>query len=152
MTSIRNFQVLGPSQRAGFYRRSALLEVGGWDPRMGELHADIDLGCALALRGCICKVVPSCQVKMSGEDRVDTTGFVHGINAQRLVRRYPGLSDKRVHSTALVHATMVGLLNPKKASYLLGRLVGCAVGTKRRATEPATDAVRSPEENETRAA
>ena len=150
--SIRNFQVLGPSRRAGFYRRSALLAVGGWDPLMGELHADIDLGCALALYGGICKVVPSCQVKTSCADRVGTIGFAYGVNVQRLIRRYPGLSDHRLSLAALFNSAMVGLSNPKAASYLLGRLVGCAVGTKRRTAEPTTGAASLLEEHDARAA
>lgn len=149
-TTLRNFEVLGPSRRAGFYRRSALLAVGGWDPRMGELHADIDLGCALAACGGVCKVVPSCQVKTRGEDRVDSNGFADGVNAQRLMRRYPGLCTKRLSVAASFHSAIVGLPNPTAASYALGRLVGCAVGAKRWAAQPTTDV--SLEEQNARAA
>lgn len=144
---IRNFQVLGPSRRAGFYRRSALLAIGGWDPLMGELYADIDLGCTLALSGGTCKVVPSCQVKTIWDDRVSVFTFADGINAQRLIRRYRELSNNRLSLAALFD-----LASPKLASYVLGRLVGCAVGTKRRTAKPAKGAASFLEEHDSRAA
>jgi len=43
----------GPTLSAGFYRRSALQAVGGWDPRLATT-ADVDLALRLAQRGFAC--------------------------------------------------------------------------------------------------
>ena len=79
-------------------------------------------------------------------------GFACGLNAQRLKRRYPELSENWPSSAAFFNSNMVGLLNPKATSYWLGRLVGCAVGTKRRTAIPSMGAATLLKENDSRAA
>ncbi|MCU0959023.1 MAG: glycosyltransferase family 2 protein [Pirellulaceae bacterium] len=45
------WRVAGPTLTAGFYRREAVLEVGGFCREVGEFLADIDLALALRVRG-----------------------------------------------------------------------------------------------------
>ncbi len=148
--SMHSFQVLGPTRRAGFYRRSALLSVGGWDPRMGELYADIDLGCALAVDGGSCKVVPSCQVKSCCPDGLRTSGFSSGASAARLLRRYPSLNERRHSLPARLKTDMFDALrefpSPRAVSYLLGRVTGGLVTANRATTLRAIDKDISPEQ------
>jgi hypothetical protein len=160
LNAIHSFQVLGPSRRAGFYRRSALLAVGGWDPRMGELHADIDLGCALATHGGSCKVMPSCQVKSCRPDvlRTHDFGFACGASAARLLRRYASLSDHPRSLPARFKSAMFDALrelpSPRAVSYLLGRVTGGLVTAKRDTSARAndTDSLRKPPTNQSQAA
>lgn len=47
----RGWRVAGPTLAAGFYRREAVLEAGGFCRDVGELLADVDLALALQGRG-----------------------------------------------------------------------------------------------------
>ncbi len=52
-TWLRFFEapVLGPTLTAAFYRRSAVLEAGGFCVSLGKQFADVDMGLALKQRG-----------------------------------------------------------------------------------------------------
>jgi len=123
-----------PPGIAGFYRRSSLRAVGGWDTQMAAEMADAELGCALALHGQRCKVARLCQVK-SADDGVVTkaTGFAIGLASELIVRRYDSLREQRLGSSAVLD-TLRELPNLKSFAYFLGRMAGRFKSARRTTT------------------
>jgi GT2 family glycosyltransferase len=58
--------VFAPCAGAGFYRRSAFLEVGGFSERYFCYHEDVDLGFRLQLRGSRCRFLRDAIVRHVG--------------------------------------------------------------------------------------
>jgi GT2 family glycosyltransferase len=59
-------EVFSPSAGAGFYRRDALIAVGGLCERFFCYYEDVDLGFRLRLRGGTCQYLPRAVVKHMG--------------------------------------------------------------------------------------
>jgi len=59
-------EVFSPSAGAGFYRRSVLVEVGGFCERFFCYYEDVDLGFRLRLRGSRCRYIPDAVVRHMG--------------------------------------------------------------------------------------
>ena len=111
-----------PSEIAGFYRRSSLCCVGGWDNRIAPDLANVELGCAIAMRGQRCRVARLSQVHLlHPKHSADPSVFALATSQELLVRRYNGITDQPLGSSALLSA-----FNhmPNSVPYLLGRMAG----------------------------
>lgn len=121
---VQHLILLGPTATAGFYRRENLMEVDGWDERLGPDLADVDLGLALAADGFDCQVAASSHVTFGVHQR--RRGFGYGMRSERLFWRHlrsQGLVAGLVsHLPAIV---VTSLENPPTSlTELPGRVVG----------------------------
>ncbi|MCA9263452.1 MAG: hypothetical protein KDA60_06365 [Planctomycetales bacterium] len=102
LTGSDRIQLAGPSYLAGFYRRSALCEVGGWDPSMGAQYADLDLGLQLQLAGFRAHLQISCNVEFAQQpDTTIPSGYARGLMAERFYRRHGTLERRSRIGTLL---------------------------------------------------
>lgn len=131
--------ILGPTMCAGFYRRSALLELGGLDLNAPLEEADLDLACALQAAGYEAEHIPACRVHLSRNPLPRTSGFRRARYREHLARRYrPGATRSFVATTwYLATRSLWGLPFPWKWPTTAGRLLGaldCLRGIVRRDT------------------
>ena len=104
----------GPTISSGFYRRSALISLGGFDARMGDSLADVDLAIRLRRLGYRCVFEPHRPLLGHHQPLRETTaGFRQGRCAERLFWRH--LAIERRWSWLLVHPLEI-------ATELLSRL------------------------------
>ena len=76
--------LLGPTIWGGFYRRSAVDSVGGWDPRIGHQWADLDLALSLRQVGFSSVSEPDSRIRMPVAPASDESGFRFGCVSERL--------------------------------------------------------------------
>lgn len=80
-------QVLGAALSAGFFRRQALLQVGGLDRAVGDELADVDLALRLRHAGYRTVFEPACRI-LGGAFRLPQVGPIRqGLYRQRLFWR-----------------------------------------------------------------
>jgi hypothetical protein len=81
-------QVIGPSAFAGFYRRLALEEVGGWQACVGDQWADCDLALSLAAIGWTTCCETESKVLLDPSYLEVEQCFSEAWNAERLFWRH----------------------------------------------------------------
>lgn len=119
-----------PSRLAGFFRRSSLAEVGGWDAQMTAELADVELGCAFELLGEYTKVGRRCNLTLTHDTDASATGFSDGRARETIIRRYDRLEGQKIRDSAML-ASLGRLPSPQAASYFLGRISGRFRSTRR---------------------
>jgi len=118
-------QVLGPTLQAGFYRRQAVLEVGGFCEQVGEAFADADM--ALALRAAGFRAVHENRslVETRRPAGAPQPSFRHGLRVERLFWRNVGGFDwPRAllwHACLVAGEVLTGVFRPAVWAQLLGR-------------------------------
>lgn len=81
--------VLGPTLRAGFFRRQAVLELGGFCESVGDHFADVDLALSLAEAGWQAVVEPHCRIEeITAASSTLESAFMTGRQAERLFWRH----------------------------------------------------------------
>ena len=119
---------LGPTIWGGFYRRSAIESVGGWDPRLGMECADLDLALSLRQIGFDSVSEPQSRIRMAGCAIKEAPGFRYGRAAERLFWKHP-LASWPIALTLHALRTAVGLATrlhqpSRVVAEALGRCVG----------------------------
>ena len=71
-------EIFSPCAAAALYRRSAFLEVGGFDEDFFCYMEDVDLGFRLRLRGYAAVFVPQAIVEDASENRRNDLAVYHG--------------------------------------------------------------------------
>jgi len=80
---------LGPPSWFGFYRKSALECLGGFDETIADHYLDLDTALALQNLGFACKLVSDLTATVDRPKRIQRESEqVHGLSAQRAIRRH----------------------------------------------------------------
>jgi hypothetical protein len=118
-------QPIGPVLAAGFYRRSSLAAVGGFEPLVGPL-ADLDCALSLALAGFRCSLEASSRVLGDSTCSTGQSAFAEGQAAERLFWRHAAargaLAAVLRHALDVTVSFATGMLRGGAAATLLGRL------------------------------
>jgi hypothetical protein len=119
--------ILGPTLTAGFYRRTALEEVGGFDVLVGDRNGDLDIALSLEAAGYdAANVASSCVTAADAERQV--VGFGDARRLERVFWKHLPKDEGR--GSVLGHLIMVAVEflfpfpGPRSALRLLGRLIG----------------------------
>lgn len=131
--TIRPPRVLGPTLAAGFYRRSALCQAGGFDAAAGEGWADVDM--ALSLQTCgyraICE--PDSRVTTELVSGQSISAIRSGSSLEYVfwkhMSRRGWLPSLLAHLLLLGGEMLLALFQPSLFARLLGRIHG---GLRRR--------------------
>lgn len=99
--------ILGPTLDAGFFRRDVLQALGGFDSRMDERLADVDLALSIAALDLQTVCEPGSRVLLSpGKTDACPFGFASGWSAERLFWRHAAsrglLASLAFHPFALI--------------------------------------------------
>ncbi len=70
--SLGSAQYAGPSIACGFYKRSTLIELGGWNERLDVASADVELAWMMQSVGVACESVPSGRWAANGFTRMQS--------------------------------------------------------------------------------
>ena len=102
--------VVGPTSAAGFYRRSALDQVGGWPARMGEYFADLDVALSLSEAGYETALDPSTVIIRSASAGTSNGAFGKSRDQERVFWRHQGgIVATVMHPTvAIVQCLLAG--------------------------------------------
>ena len=117
--SARTVRVDGVPSWCGFFRRQDLLDVGGWDERLSESTADIDLALRLRRRGLasICEMA-SCVVWRKNVLASGLSARQRGQELEQLYWRHLA----RLRWSALLGYPWSWFVSLRNPSMLLGRL------------------------------
>ena len=121
---------VGPTIWGGFYRRSAIEAVGGWDPQLGTECADLDLALSLRQIGFDSVSESASRIRLPGCAIKEASGFRHGRAAERLFWKHP-LGSWPIALTLHALRTAIGLSTRLRqplglVAEALGRCVGTA--------------------------
>ena len=118
--------VLGPSLRAAFYRTDTLLDLGGFEPTVGERFIDVDLALTMSAVGLRCVHEPRSKVT-SAPEREPAYSFRDGRGAERLFWRHIGhrgwFSSLLAHPLTALTGALGDLPHPGAVTQLIGRAV-----------------------------
>jgi GT2 family glycosyltransferase len=123
----------GVSACAGFFRRAAVLEVGGFPESFGAYFDDVDLSLRLGRAGYVIRFMPNCRVVHRGSS---TYGRPHGrivaqqsCNEERLFWRNTGGSagDLLRHGAVLAGKSLRRLQDGAFIPWLSGRINAWAI-------------------------
>ena len=124
--------VLGPTIRAGFYRRRALEQIGGWPTGVGLALSDLDVALSLREIGYDFRVASTCRIIARGE--LPTEGALTLAMAQeQLFRRHSQSGARKAlrPATSLWQCLSAGM--PwQMAAAAAGKLMACFHGTSAR--------------------
>jgi hypothetical protein len=128
---------IGPELVAGFYRRSILTELGGFDKSLPAELAAIDVGLRLLPRGYRSLLETSSRLAIKTQSLPRSAAFVQVWHSERLFWRH--LPPRRrfrhlaAHGGMLIAETLRHLARPGGMARTLGRLLGaCDVRHARR--------------------
>lgn len=80
---------IGPTQWAGFYRRSALRLVGEFDVTIEDQYLDLDIALTFRNLGFGCQLASACQVQIARAELITRQADQpHGLAAQRSIARH----------------------------------------------------------------
>ncbi len=82
----RHHSVIGPTLRGAFYRRAALVALGGMPLEVGDL-ADVDIALSLRRSGWKMAIEPCCRLVDHRTADPSPQGWKFGLNAERLYFR-----------------------------------------------------------------
>ena len=120
---------LGPTIWGGFYRRSAIDLVGGWDRRIGREWADLDLALSLQQVGFDSISEPDSRIRVASAAVMEESGFRHGRAAERLFWKHP-LASWPVALTLHALRTAISLSTKlHQPSQLVAEALGRCIGT-----------------------
>jgi hypothetical protein len=119
-------QPLGASLAGGFFRKSALTALGGFDSSLGDAAAELDLACCLAelkLRA-VCEPT---SILLATEPVAAPKGtFADGRDAERMHRRHAFAhpSSAMRHMLRRIGEAAWSLVQPRWFAHCAGRLAG----------------------------
>jgi hypothetical protein len=119
---------VGPTWLTGFYRKSAVKLIGGFDASVGDELADIDLALRLAYVGfrCVSEIHSEAVLTQLPADR--RAPFRGACRAERLFWRalaaQPAAGSLVLHAAVILHELARNTVGGGAARGLLGRLVG----------------------------
>jgi len=118
--------VLGPTLTAGFYRREALEQIGGWPLRLGISAADIDVALSLQEAGWRAAVEKTCPIAC-GASRAGMAGaFERARDSERLFWRHRRSAwSKAIHPLAALGGCLFAGHPLQMALAGLGKLAAC---------------------------
>lgn len=126
---VLNREIVAPTLAAAFYRRSAVLALGGFCSEAGEAWADADLGLALRWLGFCCVLEPQSVLRCQAADTeavADGSSFAAGRYAERVFWRYRRQSGTLVpllaHSGYVAGSALANAHRPASYAALAGRL------------------------------
>ena len=122
-------EALGPSLLAGFYRKSAMLELGGFDVGLGPRGAAVDLALHLKAQGFRSVLDPQSKVYASAEARrFGGNSFGNALSAERLFLRHTRQGRWTMalaaHGWIVTGELVRSLPNPAVLLKLAGRAAG----------------------------
>ena len=121
-------RLVGPTLSGGFYRRQAVLDVGGFFPGVGEHGADVDLGLALQRVGWRTIHVPQCVLIDTAGPAKASLSLRVGREAERLFwRNIPSgswIPSFLLHACAIAGELVANSLRATVALQMLGRAMG----------------------------
>ncbi|WP_145086049.1 glycosyltransferase family 2 protein [Anatilimnocola aggregata] len=124
---LNKLKVAGPTLEAGFYRREALLALGGWQELVGDVAADVDLAQSLIALD-LTTVVATDSVLHELRPAARSAGFAYGRALERLFwRQYASANPAWAiicHMLVVMFETATRLPNGDALTTLLGRAVG----------------------------
>jgi hypothetical protein len=119
--------VVGPTLAAGFYRRQAVLDVGGFCGAVGEELADVDLACALRAIGLRAVHEENSVVTSRTAAAAHRLSWRHGRQAERLFWRNAAAAGwcraLLLHAWTVMCELASNLQRPTIVSQLSGRVV-----------------------------
>lgn len=122
----------GPDILAAFYRKSAIDELGGFSPSVGEALVGVDMALALQYAGFRCRLEPQCIAHVGAMLRRESA-FRRGRNAERLFWRWASshglLSSLIGHVALLAGQSAISLWRPSNIAELVGRCQGMLEAT-----------------------
>jgi hypothetical protein len=116
--------VLGPAPLAGFYRRSVLELVGGFETALGDELSTVDVALQCRYLGFRAMLEPECRV-FSSPRRFAAGGYQAGLSAERLFLRNadgPGWAKTMAVHALAVAAQSACMMPWTAVSQLSGRL------------------------------
>jgi hypothetical protein len=118
--------ILGPTLAAGFYRRDVLTALEGFDPRVGDSFADVDLALSIHALGRLNVCEPASRLMQGSSDSTNQAGsFERGRQAQRLFRRHQNGSLTLALQPLCITAELVGQgMGAAGLATLAGRAAG----------------------------
>lgn len=120
-------KVLGPTGFAGFYRRKAIEEVGGWSATVGDTLADVDLALSLSALGWTNYLEPEAKVMLDESQLERQQGFAESWYAERLFWRHASatgwLKSMFMHPFTVSWESLTALPRPAAFTQPLGRLL-----------------------------
>ena len=120
-------KIVGPALAAGFYRRSAIDNLGGFDESCGSRWSDVDCGLSLQTLGYRCVLEPESVVHGPAAADESSLGYREGRRAERVFWRHiaaGGWGSRLVFHPLAVAATVARAWNQVPGyTQLLGRLV-----------------------------
>jgi hypothetical protein len=120
-------KAVGPTAFAGFYRRAALEEAGGWQASVGDQLADLDLALSLAALGWTTCCEPQSKVLLDPAYLELERSFAEAWNAERLFWRHAPasgwLKSLLMHSLAMAWESARSLPNSTALTQPLARLL-----------------------------
>lgn len=133
-------EVLGPTLSAGFYRRRALVELGGFSESVGDQLADIDLALSLHEAGWQAVVDPRSRVIVVQPQSAVESAWSEGWHTERLFWRHVRLQGWPLSLVCHPWVAMAAVLSdlPRGGAFLqlAGRLLACLeLGTSARHTQ-----------------
>lgn len=121
----RHHAVIGPTLRGAFYRRQALVALGGMSSHVGAELADVDIALSLRESGWKMAVEPCCRLTDNQAATSARHGYQAGVQAERLFFRH---SPERDTAWAYLSHPLVAacdvlrqLPHPATITQLLGR-------------------------------
>ena len=134
----------GPDLLAGFWRRSAWEQTGGFDPAFGDRFADLDLAVTLHELGFTAVVDAGSRLRQTTDCSAPASAWEQGRFAERLfwkhvTRRRRGAS-LALHAAAVALESIAALPRPNRWMMIAGRLLTIAelplTGRRRQAASP----------------
>ena len=137
----------GPTLTAAFYRKTALLALGGLPEVVGEQLADADLAISLRALGWGCVLEPACQLVGDAKPQAAPLSFAAGRCDERLFLRYAttyGMFPAIVfHLFAVLGRWLCGAYRWGAYSHVLGRLAACFERRREHAQPTLLDGLRA---------
>lgn len=128
--NLRKLKAKGPTSHAGFYRRSALDQLGAVDEQLDASYLDLELALGLASLGYQNAVCGHCTVTIEDNALNHEAIQPHGKSAQRALRRHAGHDGfgLLIRSTIFAMGELLKApIQPNRAWHVIQRL--SALGT-----------------------
>jgi hypothetical protein len=127
VTRLVQSQPLGATLAGGFFRKSVVEALGGFDVRMGAEFADVDLALCLSELGLRTECEPT-SLFIDSRQPVSGGSFAQGVAAQRLFLRHLDPAKRRAampnHALRLLGEVALSVVQPWWLAHLAGRAWG----------------------------
>jgi cellulose synthase/poly-beta-1,6-N-acetylglucosamine synthase-like glycosyltransferase len=121
-------RVDGPCRWAGFFRRQALVEAGGWDASISPEIVDLELAVRLRAAGWQSLCERSSWVRVGDALQQRALGYVNARDTERIFWRYLSTLSRipavLLHPSAVLVERLSRFTQPSAIGELIGRLSG----------------------------